>query len=347
MRIDKTRICIKPFTTIEISPSGDVYTCCPFHLSKYSLGNINDSSIDEIWFSKRAVDIRNKILNHDYSLCEEKNCVDFCAAHGYGDDETVALKFLENEKFMYPVFLKYVFDEECNVQCIYCRDKITKNSKEDIKRIESYVNKLSVVIENSKVIYSSGSGDPFTGGYAEQFLKKVSERSPNTKFEIHTNGILCTKNKIEYLNIDKKIYSIIISLPGATKQTYDSIVKYGNFYKVIENIEYLNSLRSPSEHFAINLNFVVCSLNYHEIVSFAQLAEKYNANAYFWEVQNWNMNVEDEFKKIAISNMPEENLHELKKLLNHEIIQKPFVILNPYLNNIRESSSNRLAFVNE
>lgn len=341
MRIDESAICIKPFTTIEINPQGEVYPCCTFHVDGYSLGNINELSFDDIWFSKRAVDLRKRILNKDYSLCKEEKCMDFCVAHGSAATEVDALKFLEDERASYPVFVKYLFDKECNVQCIYCRDRIIKNSPEEVRKIEKYIDKLSAVINGCKFIYSSGNGDPFTGGCAEKFLKKIAEKSSKVKFELHTNGILCTKKKLEYLNIDKRIHTVIISLPGATKETYNKIVKYGNYDKVIENIEYLNSLRSSEENFDINLNFVLCSLNYHEILLVAEIAKRYSANLHCWEVRPMcSDGVDSEIEKISIANFSKEQLGELKFLLNNEIISQPHVILSPFLEQLRISAKN-------
>lgn len=338
MIIDESSICIKPFSTIEICPSGEVYTCCPFHLDKYSLGNLNLHSFEDIWFSQRAFEIRNKILNKDYSLCREKNCLDFTTEHGQQGDVRDALKFKGNERAGYPIVIKYGFDEECNVQCIYCRDRVIRNSAEEVKKIENYIDKLSEAIKHCKIIYASGNGDPFTGGCAEMFLKKVAEKSSSVEFSIHTNGILCTKQKLEQLKLNDRLGSINISLPGATKQTYDRVVKYGNFNKVIENIEYLSSLKASGVEFDMHLSFVVCSLNYHEIVLFAQLAEKYNANAYFWEVRPMGSpELNSQIDKISVSNFSKEQLEELKLLLNHEVMKKPHVILNPLLKDIGES----------
>ena len=70
-------ICYMPFYMAEISENGNVYPCCPRFIDFYSFGNLFENNFQEIWFSEKANNFRNKILHNDYSLCNRNMCTSF------------------------------------------------------------------------------------------------------------------------------------------------------------------------------------------------------------------------------------------------------------------------------
>jgi len=52
--------CTKTSNFCVVHPNGDITICCP---SSLSLGNLNDSSFSEIWFSKESNEIRWRCLD--------------------------------------------------------------------------------------------------------------------------------------------------------------------------------------------------------------------------------------------------------------------------------------------
>ena len=68
--------CYQPFDEIEIYNSGRVYTCCPsFFKEDYYLGNIFEvDTFDEIWYSDKAIELRKRIIQNDFSLCNTDIC---------------------------------------------------------------------------------------------------------------------------------------------------------------------------------------------------------------------------------------------------------------------------------
>ena len=68
MRVD----CKSPFTFARILYNGDVQLCY-----QYKIGNLNQKSIEDIWYGKEAHRIRQKILT-DFSICEHCDYYRFC-----------------------------------------------------------------------------------------------------------------------------------------------------------------------------------------------------------------------------------------------------------------------------
>jgi radical SAM protein with 4Fe4S-binding SPASM domain len=58
--------CVAAYTTVQIHPNGDVYSC-PVAFEK--IGSLAASSFRDIWFSKAADDLRTRIKNGKHPLC--------------------------------------------------------------------------------------------------------------------------------------------------------------------------------------------------------------------------------------------------------------------------------------
>jgi len=54
--------CYYPWTSLNITWNGDVVTCCRDLDGKYTLGNILQSSIEEVWNGQKYLHLRDSIL---------------------------------------------------------------------------------------------------------------------------------------------------------------------------------------------------------------------------------------------------------------------------------------------
>ncbi|MDH3972670.1 MAG: radical SAM protein [Deltaproteobacteria bacterium] len=58
--------CVAAYTTVQIHPNGDVYSC-PVAFEK--MGSLMDASFKEVWFSQKADDLRRKVKKGDHPMC--------------------------------------------------------------------------------------------------------------------------------------------------------------------------------------------------------------------------------------------------------------------------------------
>ncbi len=66
----KKKICISPWQHVFIGADGDVKFCCE---QNYIIGNLLQSSFEDIWNGKTATEFRNKMIEQEYhSIC--RNC---------------------------------------------------------------------------------------------------------------------------------------------------------------------------------------------------------------------------------------------------------------------------------
>lgn len=157
-----------------------------FFTEEYSIGNIFEvNSFDEIWYSEKAINLRKKILSDDYSLCK----IDRCDKNFKNNIEYV-------EKPPYPKFVRFSYDNTCNLTCIYCRDII--HHIENETRWNEYIEKMFLpLIKNCELITVSTIGDVCSSLHSQKLIKKAVEVNPNVKFDILTNGLLCTENFVK------------------------------------------------------------------------------------------------------------------------------------------------------
>ena len=144
---DIKEFCTRPFEEIEISNTGEVYACCPNWNNFYSLGNIYKSSFNDIWNSDKAVELRKRIMNKDYSLCDLQGCL-YLKQKDFRSPYKVNCKPVMTE---FPQIVKFVYDYECNIACKICRDRIKRLTDEELELLNSKIDSFFLpFLQNAK-----------------------------------------------------------------------------------------------------------------------------------------------------------------------------------------------------
>lgn len=332
------RKCSFPFENIEIDLNGDVFTCCSNWINNYSLGNVYENTLEEIWNSEKAQKLRENILNNDYSICSKDYCQyingDFPKPHVSENDMKI---FMEKM----PTIVKLSYDKECNIACRICRDDVMKNTDEELKKLDEHFEKRILSgLKDAKIVTINAHGDPFGSRHCRKVIKKIMETFPDIKFDFHTNGTLCDKNLLKRLHVENKIEVMRISVSAATAETYGKIVKNGEklFDKLKSNLKMLGELRKE-QNFEFYIHFIVTSRNYTEMVDFIELAEECNAVPCFWEFTFdcvWYAKTLDKTWEITDKNHPE--YEKLKTILKDKKFDKYKIYMSPLLLKIREEA---------
>lgn len=163
-----------------------------------------------------------------------------------------------------PRSLLVMLSNLCNLRCIMCPQE-----KINIKHIDKKI--VSLIIKNlkftEKIIWQGG--EPLIIPYFKDLLL-------NTSSYQHIHQIVITNfqevsNEILDLLVKNKVH-LIISIDGATKQTYEKIRQGASFNKLIQNIERINNC---AEEMFLQINFVVMRENYSEMIDMVEFAHKY------------------------------------------------------------------------
>lgn len=291
------KICIKPFTNIEIDNYGDVYTCCPAYIKLYKIGNIwdkNIKSIDDIWYSKEACNLRKKLLKNDYSLCD----LNICKEIRFDNN-----KKIYKEKPPLPEVITLAYDKECNIQCITCRDEKIKNSpKEEALYNQKIDSILLPLLSNAKSIKLNGSGELFYSKHSKHLIKRLTEVNKEVRFTIQTNGILFNKINYENLGLKNRIENLYVSLHALDEELYKKIMVGSNLQIVLENLKWASELQKNSEIERVFITIVVSALNYKEIPKMLELAQKLNIWISYSVYYPWGTKLDENYENLAVWN---------------------------------------------
>ncbi len=292
-------ICKIPFLSVQISNDGDVFTCCPAYVNFKKIGNIFEDYLEDIWFSASAKELRKRILNNDYSLCNKELCRSKLPDYISG-------KINEHNYFTQtpplPKFITLAYDKECNLQCITCRDEVYKNSKETNEIYNKKINEILVpLMKNAELIALSGAGEAFFSAHSRMLIKKLSKTYPKLKFDINTNGLLFNENNIKALGLNDRINEIYVSLPAINEDVYKKIIRGGvNFNVVLNNIKYMSQLQKNKKIARCNINMVISELNYKEIPDMINFAKELDIFLTISQFYDWGTKFGQEYKKTAV-----------------------------------------------
>ncbi len=165
-----------------------------------------------------------------------------------------------------------LFDVEvstlCNLNCIMCpRDRISR--KKGLMKPNIFQRLVEWLPHNAKVMFS-GMGEQLLNPHVTSYIGDMKRKGMIVG--ITTNGQLLTPEKVMDL-IDSRIDMIQVSLNGGSKDTYESIMRGGNFNLVRTNLDYLSSVRPPG--LTVQLSVVRQERNKDDIMDIERFAENH------------------------------------------------------------------------
>ena len=317
-------ICTFPFNAAQINMCGDVYVCCPPWCRSYSFGNIFEQSFDEIWNGERAREFRRQFINNDYKYCNLNLCVKDCSKN-----------IISSETADKPETFIFCYDSVCNVKCIFCR---SCHEKQDLSYFDENMDSIILnMLENAKNVVLSGVGEALFSLHSRKLIKRISRLFPQIKFSLITNGILCDKKNLDELDITDKLLSVTVSLHAVKKQTYDKLVKNGDFEAVIKNLRFLSELKKQGKLEKFILNFVVNAYNYREMAEYIKMADLYGASVGFLELLKLETN-ENVFDELNICNEKHPKYNDFVKIMKNQVFKSGKCTINEEMLNLKPIS---------
>jgi organic radical activating enzyme len=338
----KRLFCSKPFKWFEVTQlneRGSTYLCCPSWLDT-SIGNLRYQSVEEIWNGKKAQEIRRSILDGSFKYCNYARCSFLQTVSGpvesVEDVQDEDLKeVIEKELTILPYGPREIvctYDQSCNLSCPSCRAQVIVESKSKQQILEIQRKIQSEALRDAYYLHITGSGDPFGSPFFRKWLQTMKrEDMPGIKrIHLHTNAQLWTPKMWSTLSEDIRpfITSTDISIDAASAETYAINRRGGRFEKLLENLEFISTLRKNGPLNHIRMSMVVQENNFREMPDFVRLGKRFNFDLiYFGQLVNWGTFSEEEFTRRAV-HFPEHPRHsEFVDLLQNEIFKEPGVYL--------------------
>ncbi len=342
----KDHVCLNPFVYAEIRADGSVASCC-YHA--FSLGNLNDQSIAQIWNSPAAREVRRSIASGEYGYCDLGKCAAMQQVVGgmkarpsryqipyrlYPRTSlSDALPGLPDPmRNPAPLIVSFEDDPSCNLTCPSCRTAplmLTPERSRAVLEVENRV--LDALPAAAHEVWFSGAGDPFASAACRRLLQHYPfERFSRLGIRLDTNGTLLTGRCWDALpeSVRERVRLVAVSVDAATAATYSVVRRGGDFDRLLKNLGMLSTVPERQRGLQLLIRMIVQQNNYREMVEFVKLGQSLGADhIVFSALQNWGTFSEDEYRGHAVHlpDHPEQGV--LRQILKDPVFADPCVDL--------------------
>jgi len=350
------KFCGKPWEQFEVHPDGNAWVCCPSWLPT-PIGNCLKQSIEEVWNSPTAQKIRRSILDGSFRYCTHEECplIQSDTLPDCDDVSDPRERRIIDEGIIapqgLPTFFNFCYDESCNLSCPSCRQTAIRWTAgpefEKRQRIQHVLTKWLFGYPHSEHVRVNitGSGDPFSSRLFFDLLTTLDGRDfPNVTFDLQTNGVMFTPKYWEKIaRLHGNIGEVIVSFDAATPATYAYTRRGGNWNQLLENVRFLDALRSDGKIRGLRIDFVVQQRNYREMPGFVEFGRTFPHidKVVFSLITDWGTYPPAEFRRHAVWKRDHPEFPAFLEVLRHPVLGDPKV----YLANLTEYR--RLALMEE
>lgn len=335
MSIKRDYICIVPFTAIEVHDERS-FLCCASWLTKYLPKGLN---VKDSWNSEEAKDIRDSILDGSYRYCDSNQCPFLHKMDSSKSIEPInplyssnnlptelknAIESHKNDEEYSPDVVQFSFDRTCNLKCPSCRIDLIVGDRKKIESVKATIEEIESEYSNDiKVLYITGSGDPFISVGFRDFLQNFNPKKyPKLeKIHLHTNATKWNKKMWDSMkSVHPYVKTCEISIDAATKDTYENKTRIGgNWDELIDNLKFISTLPNLTR---IKPSFVVQNHNYKEMklfydTMFDLFGKK--SSIFFGKINNWGTFSDEEFLEHQVWNPNHRNYLDFVEEVNRTL----------------------------
>ena len=319
--------CEKPYKFFEIGTDGYCYFCSRLWNDSYCIGNILEQSFQDVWNGEKALKFRQSIIDHTYTNCDLNLCL-------MPVSEPYTSPYAD-----YPEEVSLCYDNTCVQQCVYCRDYPHVMNKKDQAKWDDLIEPVFIpMLQKAKLVTVNVAGEVFISEHSKKLIKRIAEVYPNIKFAIITNGILCSEENLNKLGVADKIVDIRISTPSCIKETYQKIVRNGNFESVMKNLRYVSSLKKQGLINVFHINCVLTSWNYKDLIPLTEFANELGACLHVMIAKDMGQGTRflKQLDKYLITKPTHPEYNNFVKIMNNPIIKNnPNFFINDTFKNLK------------
>ena len=340
----KGLFCAQPFERFEIlgggGDRGDVYFCCQNWVTR-SIGNMSETSVDQVWNGKSAQQFRRSILNGTFEYCRADLCpflqrVDGPVQRVEDVTDPDLLKVIQNDLTVLPFGPKDIiccFDQSCNLSCPTCRNQLIMETqhKDAIVNIQKRLE--DEALADARLLYITGSGDPFGSPYFRRWLQTM-KRASMPKLErihLHTNALLWTPRI--WASIPEEIRALVtsttISIDAARPESYAENRRGGDFETLLKRLDFIADLRRNGPLSYLEIHMTVQLNNFEEMPEFVELGRRHACDRVsFHKMVDWNTFSPAEYAARAV-HLPDHPRHaDFLAMLHSAALKDPLVNLS-------------------
>lgn len=269
--------CHMAWTTVYISPNGDVRHCCATNLSR--LGSLKENTLEEIWNGPLYQKVRHHIARgeFDQAFCSP-TCEGLRRGTGYpwnplepgspeleNNQRTAEQCFTRGETYAshLPLHLCVEFSDACNFRCIMCLydfippyNSVPPDGVAQVLKLAKFANRVALM-----------GGEAFAN---KPDLKFIEQYVPpeGGRMGFITNASRLDDKMVDALRKFKRI-DMTISIDGCEKEVFEKVRRRGRFEVVDANIRRMSAkareLAPLGYVWNITLAYVVMRSNLHDL----------------------------------------------------------------------------------
>lgn len=165
---------------------------------------------------------------------------------------------------------------KCNARCVMCPGKFTGEimtgtaiSAQELPR---------VMAQSDHIVDFFCNGSEFLLFREWRDVALALKSGGVASLRLSTNGILLSKNTVEYLVDNRLIGHLNVSMNAGTKDTLERVQKNVRWDLLQSNIHYLLEYAESKKHFfPLSFSFIVMRSNFHELPAFLGLVAEWKA----------------------------------------------------------------------
>lgn len=321
------RICERGLNWFQLyNYKGDVRGCS--WIQNGYIGNIQENTAQEIFYGEKANQIRECLVNEDYSICR----VDACPYLMMNDVDNHMVEYEDLPE--YPTELYLGFEEICNYTCTCCSVRHTMAQNKDID-IESYYRKIeeriAPLLPHVTKLSANGCGELFCSKHTLNILANWKPLAEPDKIEValESNGSLFDEEHWKQIeNLGQYNLRVAITVMSFDEPTYQYLSGTKlPITRVENNLKFIKSLREKGIVNYFEIATVVQEQNFLGIPAFVQkcLDEYQPDSIRLRPYQSWGAQSPLETWFTDIRNPEHPYYQTYKKVMQHPVLKHPTV----------------------
>jgi len=271
------------FNILVVLCDGKVVCGCADPNGERPLGNLNDTSILDIWNSNKVHQIRQDLNNGGSSFCKPCGLKRFLEP-----DESIPQASVHQETlpriFFEPTIL-------CNLSChesVCSKDsKIMQTRSRKYFPLDEFKDLMDQIGSDLIRLDFFNYGESFVHPDAIHMIEYFKEKFPSVYLYISTNGLLLDQQKIQRI-VKAGVEEITFSVDGADQETYARYRCGGDFAKILESMRECVRQRDEAGTTLPIINWRCILFKWNDsrkhMNQIRRLAEKIGVDRLIWEI---------------------------------------------------------------
>lgn len=236
----RSLVCHAPFDSLRFTQGGKATVCC-FN-GEHSLGSYPNDSLENIWFGKKAKELRDYVSHNDLNLgCF--HCKHQIENREFGSVKTLMYDHLPSRTHAYPIQMEFELHNTCNLECIMCNAQNSSSIRKNREGLPAWKSPYNAHFADQLdefipylVQASFVGGEPFLIDLYYSIWEKMAAANPDINLHVTTNGTIWN-DKVRRA-LEKGKFNFSISIESIRPETYEKIRVNGNCNTVLKNIDH-------------------------------------------------------------------------------------------------------------